>query len=78
MFVFHVKEKMLLFNLDLAGIAVSGGSACQSGANKGSHVLTSFLNDEEAEKTSIRFSFSKLTTIKEVDFCLEKLKSILK
>jgi cysteine desulfurase len=75
---FPVKEKMLLFNLDLAGIAVSGGSACQSGANKGSHVLTSFLNDEEAEKTSIRFSFSKLTTIKEVDFCLEKLKSILK
>ena len=70
---FPVKEKMLLFNLDLAGIAVSGGSACQSGANKGSHVLSAFLNDREVEKTSIRFSFSKLTTINEIDFSVEKL-----
>ncbi len=75
---FPVKDKMLLFNLDLAGIAVSGGSACQSGANKGSHVLSAFLNEEEAEKTSVRFSFSKLTTIEEVDFVIEKLKIIIK
>ena len=70
---FPVVDKMLLFNLDLQGIAVSGGSACQSGANKGSHVLQAFLSNNDAKKTSMRFSFSKLTTIKEVDFCIEKL-----
>lgn len=75
---FPLKEKMLLFNLDLAGIAVSGGSACQSGANKGSHVLDAFLNENEAEKTSVRFSFSKLTTINELNFVLGKLKKIIK
>ena len=75
---FPVKEKMLLFNLDLAGVAVSGGSACQSGANKGSHVLSAFLSGEESEKTSIRFSFSKLTTIEEIDFAIEKIKKCIK
>ena len=53
---------MLLFNLDLKGIAVSGGSACQSGSNKGSHVLNTILIEEEAKKTSVRFSFSKFIT----------------
>ena len=72
---FNVEDKMMLFNLDLQGIAVSGGSACQSGANKGSHVLMTFLNEEEAAKTSVRFSFSKLTTVNELNFCIEKLKS---
>lgn len=75
---FPVKEKMLLFNLDLAGVAVSGGSACQSGANKGSHVLSTFLSEEESENTSIRFSFSKLTTIEEVDFAIEKIKKSIR
>ncbi len=75
---FPVKEKMLLFNLDLAGIAVSGGSACQSGASKGSHVLSTFLNEDAAEKTSVRFSFSKFTTVNEVDFTIEKLLKIIK
>ncbi|MBA6156657.1 cysteine desulfurase [Tenacibaculum sp. S7007] len=75
---FPVKDKMLLFNLDLAGIAVSGGSACQSGANKGSHVLSAFLNEEEAEKTSVRFSFSGLTTKNDIDFTIESLKKIIK
>ena len=75
---FPVKEKMLLFNLDLAGVAVSGGSACQSGANKGSHVLSTFLSEEESENTSIRFSFSKLTTIEEVDFAVEKIKKSIR
>lgn len=71
---FNIKDKMMLFNLDLQGIAVSGGSACQSGANKGSHVLMAFLNEEEAEKTSVRFSFSKFTTVKDVDLCINTLK----
>ena len=75
---FPVQNDMLLFSLDLAGIAVSGGSACQSGSNKGSHVLSSFLKGEEVNKTSVRFSFSKYTTKPEIDFCMEKLKSILK
>jgi cysteine desulfurase len=56
----------------MAGIAVSGGSACQSGSNKGSHVLAEILNDEEAKKTSVRFSFSKFTTKEEIDFTIVK------
>ncbi|MDO6745213.1 cysteine desulfurase family protein [Tenacibaculum soleae] len=72
---FNIKDKMMLFNLDLQGVAVSGGSACQSGANKGSHVLVAFLSEQEADKTSIRFSFSKLTTVNDVDYCISKLKN---
>lgn len=74
---FPVENSMLLFSLDLAGIAVSGGSACQSGSSKGSHVLQAFLNDGEAKKTSIRFSFSKLTTKEEIDITIQKLKELL-
>ncbi|WP_064967524.1 cysteine desulfurase family protein [Tenacibaculum ovolyticum] len=74
---FQLKDKMLLFNLDLSQIAVSGGSACQSGASKGSHVLMSFLKEEDVTKTSIRFSFSKLTTVKEIDFTVGKLKEFI-
>ena len=48
---FPVKNDMLLFSLDLAGIAVSGGSACQSGSNAGSHVLNEILDENEQEKT---------------------------
>jgi len=69
---------MLIFSLDLSGIAVSGGSACQSGSSKGSHVLQAILNEEEALKTSIRFSFSKLTTKEEIDITVSKLKELLK
>ncbi len=68
---------MLLFNLDLKGIAVSGGSACQSGSNKGSHVLNEILNETEAAKTSVRFSFSKFNSKKEIDFVINALKEIL-
>ncbi|MGJ8744686.1 cysteine desulfurase family protein [Polaribacter sp.] len=70
---FPLKNDMMLFSLDLAGIAVSGGSACQSGSNKGSHVLSEILFDEEADKTSIRFSFSKYTTIEEMNATIEEL-----
>ena len=75
---FSKEYPMLLFNLDLRGIAVSGGSACQSGSNKGSHVLNAILSDNESVKTSIRFSFSKLNTIEEVDFVINNLKELIK
>lgn len=68
---------MLLFTLDLKGIAVSGGSACQSGSNKGSHVLNTILSNTEAQKTSVRFSFSKYTTKEELDYVIEVLREIL-
>ncbi len=65
---FPLKEKNLLFSLDLSGVAASSGSACQSGANKVSHVLKEILNLDELEYSSIRFSFSKFSTLEEVDF----------
>lgn len=67
---------MLLFQLDLKGIAVSGGSACQSGSQKGSHVLQSFLSPQEQLNTSIRFSFSKLTTQEDLDYVIDVLAKI--
>ena len=67
---------MLLFNLDLKGIAVSGGSACQSGSNQGSHVLNTILSPDDALKTSVRFSFSKYNTREEVDYTIGVLKEL--
>ena len=74
---FPVNNSMFIFNLDLKGIAVSGGSACQSGSNKGSHVLNEILNDDEAKLTSVRFSFSKHNTKAEIDYTISVLKEIL-
>ncbi len=74
---FPISNEMLLFSLDLAGIAVSGGSACQSGSNQGSHVLNALLDDTEAQKTSIRFSFSRYTTLEEIESCVLTLKELL-
>ncbi|RCS28065.1 cysteine desulfurase [Polaribacter sp. WD7] len=71
------ENAMLLFSLDLAGISVSGGSACQSGSNSGSHVLLEILTPEENNKTSIRFSFSKYTTKEDIAYTIKKLKEIL-
>jgi cysteine desulfurase len=68
---------MLLFNLDLKGIAASGGSACQSGSNKGSHVLNSILPEKEAQKTSVRFSFSKYNTKEDIDYTLKVIKELI-
>ncbi len=75
---FPKEYSMLLFNLDLKGISVSGGSACQSGSNKGSHVLNAILSEKEAIKTSVRFSFCKLNTIDEIDYVIKELKKIIK
>jgi len=74
---FPVQNDMLLFTLDMAGIAVSGGSACQSGSSVGSHVLTALLLEEQIKTTSVRFSLSKYTTTKEIDYTLKKLKELL-
>lgn len=70
------KEKalMLLFHLDLKGIACSKGSACQSGSAKGSHVLSELLSDEDVLKPSLRFSFSKYNTKEEIDYTVKVLK----
>ena len=65
---------MLLFHLDLEGISASGGSACSSGATVGSHVLRALHHP--AERDAVRFSFSRFTTIEEVDYTLEKLKAL--
>ena len=68
------KAGMLLFTLDLKGVAVSGGSACTSGATKGSHVLEGIQAD--MSRPNVRFSFSRYTTKEEIDFALEQLNSI--
>ncbi len=62
---------MFLFNLDLMGVSASGGSACSSGASKGSHVLTAIGPPEYA--TNVRFSFGVLNTKEAVDRCMEQL-----
>jgi cysteine desulfurase len=67
----------LLFQLDLKGIAVSGGSACQSGSNGGSHVLRELLTADEAQQTSLRFSFSKHTTKEELLYVVDVLKELI-
>jgi cysteine desulfurase len=67
-------QGMLLFNLDLAGISVSGGSACSSGATLGSHVLQALKSDPHRE--SVRFSFSRFTTKREVDYTLSKIEEL--
>lgn len=69
------KNELLLLSLDIAGISASGGSACSSGAEKGSHVLGAIGADPE--RKSIRFSFSHYNTREEVDFVIDKLKNIL-
>ncbi|MCF6213102.1 MAG: cysteine desulfurase [Flavobacteriaceae bacterium] len=74
---FSKEIPMLLFKLDLKGVAVSGGSACQSGSSKGSHVLQAILTPAEAKKSSVRFSFSKFNTLEEVDYCLSVLKELV-
>lgn len=68
------KGQILLFKLDLKGIACSKGSACQSGSSLGSHVLNEILNETDLQKPSIRFSFSKFNTKEEIDYVIKVLK----
>lgn len=65
---------MLLFNLDLAGISASGGSACSSGATVGSHVLRAL--NHNPERDAVRFSFSRFNTIDQVDYIISQLKEL--
>jgi len=67
---------MLLFHLDILGICCSGGSACSSGANKGSHVLAGIGSDPN--RPAVRFSFSKYTTKEEIDYAVKHLAELYK
>ncbi len=69
------KSEMLLFNLDINNICVSGGSACSSGANQGSHVINAINNDPYS--TAIRFSFSKYNKKEEIDQTIAKMKELI-
>jgi cysteine desulfurase len=66
--------EMLVFNLDINGIAASAGSACSSGSNVGSHVLRAIGTD--MSRPSVRFSFSKYNTKEEIDYAVAKLKEM--
>ncbi len=66
--------EMLLFNLDILGVACSGGSACASGGSKGSHVLTEIAPN--SKRPGIRFSFSKFNTKEDIDYTVAKLKEL--
>lgn len=70
------ENEMLLFNLDLAGVSVSGGSACSSGASTGSHVLAALYPD--SKRGAVRFSFSKYNTKEDIDFAVAKLAEAFK
>lgn len=69
------KSEMLLFNLDINNICASGGSACTSGADIGSHVIHAIYGNTNT--VTVRFSFSKHNTKEEIDTVIEKLKSIV-
>ncbi len=72
-----IDHQSLLMKLDLAGVAVSVGSACSSGSVKPSHVLRAMGLSEKVINSSIRCSFSYSTTADEIDFALEQFKKIL-
>ena len=69
------KSEMLLFNLDVNNICASGGSACSSGANAGSHVINAISKDNN--RVTVRFSFSKNNTKEEIDLVIEKLTELI-
>ena len=70
------KTAMILFHLDMKGIAVSRGSACQSGSIRPSHVLAEMLANEDLKKPSLRVSFSHFNTKEDIDLLIDGLKSI--
>jgi cysteine desulfurase len=67
---------MLLFSLDINGVAASGGSACSSGSTKGSHVLATLDGNQYCN--AIRFSFSRYTTKEEIDFAVAQVEACTK
>ncbi|GEO11141.1 cysteine desulfurase family protein [Segetibacter aerophilus] len=68
------KSEMILFNMDINNICVSGGSACSSGI-EGSHVISAISSDPDA--VTVRFSFSKYNTKDEIDTVIKKLKGMI-
>jgi cysteine desulfurase len=73
-----IEGESILFSLDLAGIAVSSGSACSSGSLEPSHVLLALGVDEALAHGSIRFSFGKHNTMEQVDYAVEVIKDAVK
>ena len=71
------QDGMLLFNLDLRGISASGGSACNSGALKGSHVLRTIGTKEDDLLNAVRFSFGIQNTREEIDYVIAQMKEII-
>lgn len=69
------KSEMILFNLDMSGICVSGGSACSSGANAGSHVINAI--NSNPNQIPVRFSFCKHNTKEEIDIAVAKVKELI-
>jgi cysteine desulfurase len=69
------RSEMILFNLDMNDICASGGSACSSGADVGSHVIRAINNNPNL--VPVRFSFSKFNTTEEIDTVIGKLKEII-
>jgi cysteine desulfurase len=69
------KSEMMLFNLDIHHICASGGSACSSGAQQGSHVINAITKAEDI--ATIRFSFCKYNTKAEIDQVIATLKELL-
>lgn len=69
------KSEMILFNLDINNICASGGSACTSGADQGSHVIRAVNNNPN--QITVRFSFSKHNNKEEIDLVIGKLKEII-
>jgi cysteine desulfurase len=69
------KSEMILFNLDINNICASGGSACTSGADQGSHVIRAINNNPN--QVTVRFSFSKENTKAEVDTVVKQLTSLV-
>ena len=70
------KTSMLLFSLDMKGIAVSRGSACQSGSIKPSHVLKEMLSEDDLQLPNLRISFSHYNTKEDIDWLIESLKVV--
>jgi len=70
------KTSMILFHLDMQGVAVSRGSACQSGSVKPSHVLKEILSEEDIKKPSLRISFSHFNTKEDIDLLIAALKTV--
>jgi cysteine desulfurase len=72
-----VSAEELLIKLDLAGIAVSLGSACSAGSRVRSHVITALGVDDEVARTSLRITLGRTTTKEEILYCIKTLRDIL-